>query len=66
MIAKELYLDNKGNYLYLLLEDNIRIPVSVFSPKLKFENIVICKNGVIRGKPGFSLPRKVIEDKENF
>lgn len=27
MIAKELYLDNKGNYLYLLLKDNIRIPV---------------------------------------
>lgn len=67
MYVQTVYLDTNGNYLSVdLLRYNkvYRLNFSDIRRDLKFENAILCKNGVMRAKKGYKLNRVVVKDEK--
>lgn len=65
MYISKIYTDNKGSYLYVTVvngSNSVNINAKDLTSNMKFDNAVICKNGIIRSKNGNRIPREIVRN----
>ena len=63
MYISSIHTDTKGNYLYVTVVNggnSITVNAGDLNSNMKFDNAIICKNGTIRSKNGYRIPREVV------
>lgn len=65
MYISKIYTDNKGSYLYVTVvngSNSVNVNAKDLTSTMKFDNAVICKNGIIRSKNGNRIPREIVRN----
>lgn len=63
MYISSIHTDIKGNYLYVTVvngNSSITVNAEDLNSNMKFDNAIICKNGTIRSKNGYRIPREIV------